>query len=392
MHIIVDTKHLKQRLDWATAVIPGRPTIPIMVGVKIAATDDGRIELTTSDYEIWCTSSMGADVDTPGSVIVPGRALAEVIKYIKTDTVTLEADGGALKVSGGTVKASLTTLPVEDYPNTPDAGIEYGTVEASALSGVIQGVSGFAAHGDATLAELSCIHLALEEDAILGTATDRYQVGRRWVEWKPTRDIPEGLIVGTPIGSLTRLVRDFTGDVTLALSRFQGDEAGSVNGISLADDTHRVLLNTIDVGPQISKVVEKEQAAERESLFTVNRKALIEALSLASVFKEGQMMKVQMGFAPDNEGDDGEGVDGTLSVDGASGTQGGSTQDLPVKMTGTPMKVTFNATLLSKALGHIPGQEVRVELRNPTAPVVVYGLDDDGVSEGGAYVVMPLRT
>lgn len=387
MKVTTDTKRLKAELDWISTILPGRPAIPVLAGVKFAV-DHDQIEIHGTDYNTWATSSVDAHIDTPGTIVTPGKALTEVLAYIKTDQVTLEHDGDTLHVTGGTIKANLAILPAEDYPSTPDPGPVYGTTEAGSFTEALKGVA-WSAQSDkdsASIPELTCVHLEPAEDVLLLTATDRYQLAHRWVDWKPTRSIPDELQVATPAAHLVRLVQAFTGDITLSLSHLGGDEAGDINGLGLADDVRSVQFQTMAGNTKVRKMVDTERDREGTMSFTVSRAALKEAFQLASVFKEGSSLSVALAATPDATGEG-----GSLRIETAHNGRGGSAQELEADVVGEPLSLIYNAALALKTLSGMPGHMVRIKVADPLKATVATPLDSEGQSLDGAYVIMPLR-
>src|SRR5690625_2441044 len=68
----VDRDVLANAVSWTARTLPNRPAIPVLAGIRIEATDDGSLDLTTFDYEVSARSRISAEVETPGSFSCSG--------------------------------------------------------------------------------------------------------------------------------------------------------------------------------------------------------------------------------------------------------------------------------------------------------------------------------
>ena len=144
MKLIADREPLLEALTRAARVAPRRDTIPILGHVHLETTRS-RLIVTATDMDRELEIALAADVRAPGTITVGAQALRDFVHQSRDgEQVELEIDPkkeGRLVVRAGRARASLATLPAEDFPEfrTLDAPAEFvldGQTLADALAAV----------------------------------------------------------------------------------------------------------------------------------------------------------------------------------------------------------------------------------------------------------------
>src|SRR5712691_5973850 len=112
---------LAQKLGVISRAVSTRASVQILSGVLLRA-EGGRLHLAATDMELSLRSSLEAQVEGEGSVVVPGRLLVDLVRLLPADEVTFEhrAEEGVVHVTCGPSNASLHTYAAEDFPRLPD--------------------------------------------------------------------------------------------------------------------------------------------------------------------------------------------------------------------------------------------------------------------------------
>src|SRR3954463_1316895 len=83
----------RDELDRALGVVSRgvstRTTVQILAGILLRASG-GKLELAATDMELSLRTSLGAQVETEGSVVVPGRLLLELARLLPDAEVVIE--------------------------------------------------------------------------------------------------------------------------------------------------------------------------------------------------------------------------------------------------------------------------------------------------------------
>jgi DNA polymerase III subunit beta len=194
MRFTIERDALTEAVAWVARALPSRPVLPILSGLLLSAAADG-LTLSCFDYEVSARIRVAADVTDTGTVLVPGKLLADITRSLPDFRVEFDDEGPDVALACGAVSFTLVTLPIEDYPRLPELPVLAGTVDGGALAAAISQVVPAASRDD-TLPILTGVNLELEGDVMTFAATDRYRLAMRELGWQPTRpDVHSTLLV-----------------------------------------------------------------------------------------------------------------------------------------------------------------------------------------------------
>jgi len=158
----VDKEPFTQAVTRASQGVPQRPVRPVYAGMHILAgvgPAGPGVELTGSDGEITFRAHCPAEVKEMGSVVVPGRMLGEVCRYLTGKQITLALDGARLRIRAGRSEFSLMAVTGENYPQwAPMPPLALGTLPADTFAA---GVRKTAPAASKTEVELGVMLLSL---------------------------------------------------------------------------------------------------------------------------------------------------------------------------------------------------------------------------------------
>jgi DNA polymerase-3 subunit beta len=184
MKIRVDRDVLAEALAWVARALPTRPVVPVLSGLRLEAGTG--LTLSCFDYEVSATAQIEAEVGEPGTVIVPGRLLAEITRSLPALAVEVATDADTVNLTCGSAEFTLFALPAEEYPELPAAPPLAGTVDGGVLGAAISQVV-TAASRDDTLPMLTGVCLDIDGPALTLAATDRYRLAVREMPWEPVQ-------------------------------------------------------------------------------------------------------------------------------------------------------------------------------------------------------------
>jgi DNA polymerase III subunit beta len=184
MKIRVDRDVLAEALGWVARALPTRPVVPVLSGLRLDA--GAGLTLSCFDYEVSATAQIEAEVGEPGTVIVPGRLLAEITRSLPALAVEVATDADTVNLTCGSAEFTLFALPAEEYPELPAPPPLAGTVDGGVLGAAISQVV-TAASRDDTLPMLTGVCLDIDGAALTLAATDRYRLAVREMPWEPVQ-------------------------------------------------------------------------------------------------------------------------------------------------------------------------------------------------------------
>src|SRR5690242_14954884 len=117
MKFQVEHDALAEAVAWVARALPSRPVVPVLSGLRLDAGDG--LTLSCFDYDLAATARVAADVAEPGTALVPGRLLAEIIRSLPGQPAEFTADGDVVSLTCGSAEFALVSLPLADYPELP---------------------------------------------------------------------------------------------------------------------------------------------------------------------------------------------------------------------------------------------------------------------------------
>jgi len=121
MKVVTQRDELAQKLGIVARAVSTRASVQILSGVLLRA-EGGRLHLAATDMELSLRSSLGAQIDGEGSVVVPGRLLVDLVRLLPDSEVTIEhrAEESVVRVMSGSSASTLHTYAADDFPRLPD--------------------------------------------------------------------------------------------------------------------------------------------------------------------------------------------------------------------------------------------------------------------------------
>lgn len=359
MRATIPQPELAEAVRWAARQLPHKPTQPVLAGVLLEADGD---TLTASgyNYETAGRASVEADITNSGSIVVPGRLLADIVTALPEGIVELDTDEHTLHVAAGRDRFQLPLLPDADYPTLPPTPTANGLVDATALADAIGDVAGAAmAPADAVGANtaLGSVQITADGDQLTIIATDRYRIAIRTIEWQPESDVTGSILVPAP--TLTTAAKSFAtaGQVELAFAE-QGRNVG------LRTDRLSLVTRTTDTAfPDACALLPAEDTATGS--IQIDTDILTKALARAAVVTDkGKALRFTIRDGRIDISARGDGPSSRISV------------DADIDGLDDEYAIAFNPAYMATVLAPIDGQ-ARIWIYTPSRPVLIRPADKD---------------
>ncbi len=272
MKLTTEPGALAGAVKFAARALTARAAYPILSGLKITADPDGTVEVSAFDYETSARARIGAEVSEPGTVLTPGRLLAEIAALLPRQPAELAGDGAALALACGSTRYRLHLLPLDGYPALPElpapAGHAGGAEFAAAARQVV-----VAASRDDTPPALGAVQVTFAADALTLVATDRYRAALRRLPWQPAgTELPPPVLI--PASALAEAARAAAGDPVGVHLLTGPDGAPAGAGFGFGGQALTIRL-TAGEYPNVAGLIPAEHAAT----------AVLDAAGLAETIK-----------------------------------------------------------------------------------------------------------
>jgi DNA polymerase-3 subunit beta len=371
-------------VSWVAKNLPSRPAVPVLSGVLLAGTDDG-LTISGFDYEVSAEAQVAAEIASPGSVLVSGRLLSDIVRALPNKPVDFYVDGNRVALNCGNARFSLPTMAVEDYPTLPALPDETGMLPADLFAEAISQVA-IAAGRDDTLPMLTGIRVEISGDTVILAATDRFRLAVRELTWSAASpDIEAAVLV--PAKTLAEAARAGTDGAEVRLSLGAGAGVGKDGLLGISGNGKRSTTRLLDAEfPKFRQLL----PAEHTAVATINVSELTEAIKLVALVAD-RGAQVRMEFS-----------EGSLRLSAGADDVGRAEEDLTIDFAGEPLTIAFNPTYLTDGLGSVHSERVSFGFTTPGKPALLRpALDEDshptGTGPFGAlptdyvYLLMPVR-
>ncbi|MEP7025336.1 MAG: DNA polymerase III subunit beta, partial [Actinomycetota bacterium] len=215
MKFRVERDALGDAVAWVARALPSRPVVPVLAGLLLEAAD-GALVLSCFDYEVSARVQIDAEVDDPGTALVPGRLLAEITRSLPSRPAEFTSDPDAVSLTCGGAEFTLVSLPIEDFPALPEPPSPAGTIDGGTLAAAAGQVVPAASRDD-TLPMLTGVCIDFDGATMTLAATDRYRLAVREVHWQPSSpDLRAAALV--PARTLAEVARTMAAGVPVSIA------------------------------------------------------------------------------------------------------------------------------------------------------------------------------
>jgi len=369
----VDRDVLADAVTWTARTLPNRPSIPVLAGVRIEASAEGTLALSSFDYETSAVSQVAADVSEAGSLLVSGRLLAEISRSLPSKPVEVVVEGSRAVLTCGSSRFTLLTMPLEDYPALPAMPPASGTIDAHAFAEAVAQVT-VAASRDETLPLLTGVRVEVDGETITFLATDRYRLAVREVTWNPaTPGLQATALVRAR--TLSEVAKSLTSAGTISVSLPTGAGADIV-GFEAGGRRTTSLLVDGDY-PPVRRLFPESTTTHA----VVATSALVEAARRVSLVAE-RNTPIRLEFS-----------EGQVVLEAGQGEDAQASEAIEALLEGESVTTAYNPGYLTDALGVVGKEFTRLSFTHGTKPSVITGQSSLEAPEDDAfrYLIQPIR-
>ena len=365
MKLSVKREALVSKLSVVSRAVSNRAATQSLSGILISASGEGAT-LAATDLEMGLQTGLQAEVSNEGSVLLPGRLLAEVSRSLADATVEIESREAErdVEIRSGESSFHLRVLPAEDFPKFPEPQGEPLSIPAQALTSTIELVARAASRDDMRPVLTGVLVTAAGNEMTM-VATDSYRLAVKRTELEG--GIGGELEANVPARALRELSRILAAEemeeVSVTLLPNQAIfKAGSI------------VLNTRLIDGQfpnfrqlLPESYEHDVRLPRTDFLEVTRR-------VSQLAQRNAPLKLS--FEP-----------GKLTVAAETPDVGDAEETMPAAFEGEPLEIGFNPEFLREGIESVVGEEVVLRLISPLRPGLLQPVDNDDFR----YLVMPIR-
>jgi DNA polymerase-3 subunit beta len=352
-------------INTVSKAINTKTAIPALSNILITS-EKNNIKLTASDLHVTITAKIGADVESEGSITVPGKLLSSFVSQIAAEKLSCQLDGENFKVQTPKIKSSFATINADEFP-----GVEIlheGNLlklKSDEFSKALQHIQFVPAISDSRPV-LTGIYIKIASGKLIMAATD----GFRMVEYvlnANSGDLDISCIV--PAKVFVDIAKIFCAEEDQIDLYINKDK----NVVGLKVNNMEAQLRMLDGDyPNYRAIIPAEFTNKAE----MDKNSLGNGIKLASIFSKDydNMIKIsqtadliEIKSQPTESGSNSSQVDGTFA--------------------GTPIDIAFNAKYMIDFVNNVSGEKIIMESNEPLKPTAFRSSDNPDF----IYIVMPMR-
>jgi DNA polymerase-3 subunit beta len=367
---------LVEAVSQVTKAVSTRTTIPILTGIKVTA-EENQLILTGSNSDMTIETKIPKIkedkeqlfVENTGSVVVPGKIFAEIVRKLPGDEVEwIVGERNGITIRSGKAEFQLHGLPSEEFPALPHLYEEQVfSLSADLLRTLVRKTS-FAVAVNEARGVFTGVLFQLEDGLLTCVATDSHRLSRQrtQVESLPDLQLKNVIIPGKSMSELAKTFADETelvdlvvaGNQLLARNKYLSFYTRLLEGSY--PDTNRVIPQTGDVE------------------VTTKTKELLQSVERASLISRDGRDNVIKWTVSDNQ----------VQITSASQEIGSVVEEIKADVKGPSLTISFNARYMIEALRTIDSEDIHIQFTGSMTPFLIQPTDRND----SLHLIVPIRT
>ncbi|HAV12465.1 MAG TPA: DNA polymerase III subunit beta [Opitutae bacterium] len=373
MKFKITKDHFSNGLQQVLNVVATRSTMPILSNVLIEA-EEGHISLTTTNLDLGIRCRIKADVSETGSITLPVRKLATIVRELPQSEVFIEtSEKNQAKITSGGSLFKIMGISSEEFPPLPTfENRKVFELSQEQIVGMLKSVS-YAQSNDENRYILNGVYFNFADEKLTLVATDGRRLGLTALETEISDENAGSLILpAKTVAELERLM----GKGEKVKIAFNDRQAAFEIDIDESGDTglvdHLYLVSKIVEGnyPNYRQVIPKET----EHRVKIERELMLECVHRAALVTSDKSNSVKLKVTKN-----------LLEISGSSSEYGESHESMAIAYDGPEVQVAFNPQFLMEPLKALTKDEVFFEFKDELSPGLFKTLDNF------ICVIMPLR-
>jgi|AGTN01.2.fsa_nt_gi DNA polymerase III, beta subunit len=365
MKFTCQSEDLSEALTAVGRALSGKPSIPILEGIKIKA-EGSSVIISATDLELFIERKIKAEVKLEGSAVVVGKFFEEFCKkLVGIENIGLEKIDGRVTVSYGENESEIQCLSEDEFPKmpeVPDKNPGFG-VKESDLKNILDGTLFSVALEDSRPILKGCL-LELKEDTLTAVALDGYRLAVCKTKVVSGSGECRVIVPGKSLSEIGKIFEESGDTVNIRIE----------NNVILFDLGHTKITARLIEGEYIryEKIIPISYSTE----IVLKKPAFEEGLDRASLLvrsKKNNYLKLSI-------------ASGGITI--KSNAEFGSIREIiPCTLNGKELEIAFNSKYLFDALNRIKEDYIRVDFSGSNAPAVLIPTEGDKFK----YIILPVR-
>ncbi|MDR1701593.1 MAG: DNA polymerase III subunit beta [Sporomusaceae bacterium] len=378
---------LNNAVQTVQKAISNKNTVPILTGIYLSA-KDGKLSLEATDYEIGISSTIDAEIEVEGNIVLAGKYFQELVKKLPGDIVEIaqNREDRTIKISSLMSEFNLLSMSAEEFPvlNRNNKQIKEGQnfikVKDNILRELVKKTVFACATDDSNpIYTGALLENTLEDIRMVATNTHRLAIKKIRRDDPITNVDIDNYIAGNETHKLCRLI--IPAKVLNELARLMVYELPvdveiywEKNKVSFIFENVYFESRLIEGKyPEYFKVVPEKF----NTVANINVSLFYDAVERVSLMaKEGDYNVIKFAFQKD-----------CVNITSNNPGIGKAYESVPVNLEGDELEISFNAKYIIDILKNITSDNIIFSLTTPLSAASICPDDE----EEYIYIITPVR-
>lgn len=363
MKVIFQKDPLVNAVSNVSRAVFSKSPIPALEGVLIKA-ENNKAMLTGYDLEMGIITTIAADVQEEGSLVLSARLLLDIIRRTPSDTILISSDDKNLAlIKSGVSEFTILGIDPKEYPELPLIEEESTIV---IQQGILKSMIDQTLFAIATL-DSKPVHTGslfdVKDSYITIVSVDGYRLALRR-EPLVTDAKCNFIVPGKTLSEISKLLRSEDKEVAIVVSR---------KHIIFRVDGYNVITRLLE-----GEFLDYNSAIPKETRTSIkiNTRSIIDSIERTSLLitdKSRSPLKVNA-------------INNMIQTS-CSTAMGKAYDEIPCEMTGDSVSIGFNNKYLLDALKATESDKIRLEINGALSPMRILPLEN----ENFLFLVLPVR-
>lgn len=364
MKFRISKDELLSAINTVSKGMSSRATLPILSGILLESTDQGKLVFQTTDLEISIKHSTQANIEEPGRCVIPGKILSDIVKSLPDASIEIDSKEEQTHITCLESSFTLSSLNPTDFPYFPQVDPSTTIVLPSQeLADAVRCV-GRAVSKDESRLLLTGIYFSVKDGKVTLAATDSYRLAVATLK-APNPDVNDfqAIIPGKTFEEVSRLAL--------------GSET-----VSIGFSDNQVLIQfgeTVFVSRKIEGTYPNYQQlipADHEVSIQMDTQALVTSIKRVAILAQSHT-PIRFQFSMESQ---------NVTISANTADVGGASEVVTAEVDGPSTEIAFNHQYILDGLNMISG-DVIIELQSSLKPGILKSVDKDDL----LYLAMPVR-
>jgi DNA polymerase-3 subunit beta len=350
----------------ASHVAAAKSSVPELEGLLIEARD-GIVKISGYDLKTGIITSIDADVEENGGIVINSRLLCDIVRKLPDGFVTLEvSDSFLAKIECGMSEFNIMGIASHNYPELPIMDLEKSAKIPGGLLKEMIAQTNFAVSDNETRPVLTGSLFEIDKETITIIAVDGFRLALRRETVENSCEEPMSFVApGSALNELEKISMGESDEILISL--------GSKHIMFSVENT--VLLSRRLVG----EFLNYRETIPQDGKYSVNvdRKMLIDSVERVSqIINDQQKSPLRFTFS-----------DGVVKLQTVS-SLGRAYDECPIEGAMDDIEIGFNNKYLLDALRAATADEVCFRVSSGITPCLILPTDD---SNKFIHMILPVR-